>query len=305
MDDAARPNVDTILRPDFAVDPLLTLSALRLGPLDPQTRIVDGTFMRATWTPAGPASFRLTVAAGGIRVQAWGDGAADIVAELPSMLGAADRPADLGVHHPLVAELAERFHGLRMTRTNRVMETLVPTIIAQKVTGLEAWRAYRDLLARHGERAPGPLGLCLPPRPEVLAGLPYFAYHRLGLERRRADAIRHAAAVARQLEGAARLVPDQARRRLLSLSGVGPWTAAETLRVAMGDPDAVSVGDYNLPALVCYALAGERKGSDEQMLELLAPYAGQRGRVVRLIELSGLRPARRGPRLAPRSVAAM
>ena len=305
MDDAARPNVDTFLRPDFAVDPLLTLSALRLGPLDPQTRIENGAFMRATWTPAGPASFRLTVAGGGMHVQAWGDGGASIVAELPALLGAADRPADLVAYHPLVAELVERFRGLRMTRTNRVLETLVPTIIAQKVTAIEAWRAYRALLARHGERAPGPLGLRLPPRPEVLAGLPYFAYHQLGLERRRADAIRHSAAAARQLEGAARLAPEQARRRLLSLAGIGPWTAAETLRVAMGDPDAVSLGDYNLPALVCYALAGERKGSDEQMLELLAPYAGQRARVVRLIELSGLRPARRGPRLAPRSVAAI
>jgi 3-methyladenine DNA glycosylase/8-oxoguanine DNA glycosylase len=125
----------------------------------------------------------------------------------------------------------------------------------------------------------------------------------MGLERRRADTIRAVAAVAPRLEQIRGMAVDDASRRLQSVPGVGPWTAAETMRLALGDPDAVSVGDYNLPRQVCWVLAGERDGDDARMLELLAPYAGQRARVVLLIERSGLRPARRAPRYAPRQIA--
>jgi 3-methyladenine DNA glycosylase/8-oxoguanine DNA glycosylase len=137
----------------------------------------------------------------------------------------------------------------------------------------------------------------------VLAALPYWAYHPLGLERRRADVIRRVASRASWLEAAAALSPSDAMARLRSLDGVGPWTMAETLRTASGDPDAVSVGDYHLPSLVGWALAGERRADDARMLQLLEPYAGQRARVARLLELSGLRTPRRGPRMPARDIA--
>jgi 3-methyladenine DNA glycosylase/8-oxoguanine DNA glycosylase len=73
--------------------------------------------------------------------------------------------------------------------------------------------------------------------------------------------------------------------------------------VALGDADAVSVGDYHLPNTVAFALAGEARADDERMLELLAPFAGHRGRVVRLIEGSGITAPRRGPRMRLRAVA--
>lgn len=301
--ESARPDLVSRYRPTYMVDPLLTLAALRMGPLDEQMRTERGVVMRATWTAGGPATLRLSFADGQVLAEAWGQGAEAAVAEVPDLLGAADHPEQLVPRHRLVAELVRRFAGTRMTRTGKVLETLVPSIIGQKVTGLEAWRAHRALLHRFGEDAPGPLGLRLPPRPEVLARTPYFAYHELGLERRRADVIRRVAALARPLEATVALPREEARRRLLSVAGIGPWTVAETLRLATGDPDALSVGDYNLPNLVCWALAGERRGTDERMLELLEPYAGQRARVVRLLELSGMYPARRGPRLAPRSLA--
>jgi 3-methyladenine DNA glycosylase/8-oxoguanine DNA glycosylase len=161
------------------------------------------------------------------------------------------------------------------------------------------------VLRRFGEPAPGPFDLTLPPAPQTLAQTPYWAFHTLGLERRRADTIRAAAAIAPRLEEIRTMSPDEARRRLQSVPGVGPWTAAETMRLALGDPDAVSVGDYNLPKQVCWVLANELDGDDARMLELLEPYAGQRARVVLLIERSGLRPARRAPRYAPRQIAGM
>jgi 3-methyladenine DNA glycosylase/8-oxoguanine DNA glycosylase len=159
------------------------------------------------------------------------------------------------------------------------------------------------LLLRYGERAPGPLGLWVPPPPEKLARLPYWAFHPLGIERRRADVIRAAAAVAPQLERIARMSHDEGETRLRSLAGVGVWTAAETMRLALGDPDSVSVGDYHLPHLVCRALAGEPRGTDERMLELLEPYRGQRARVALLIEHAVGLPPRRAPRRRLRSIA--
>jgi 3-methyladenine DNA glycosylase/8-oxoguanine DNA glycosylase len=74
------------------------------------------------------------------------------------------------------------------------------------------------------------------------------------------------------------------------------------MRVAFGDADAVSVGDYHIPSLVAWALAGERKADDGRMLDLLEPYRGQRGRIQRLLEISGIYPERRGPRMAPRDI---
>jgi 3-methyladenine DNA glycosylase/8-oxoguanine DNA glycosylase len=131
--------------------------------------------------------------------------------------------------------------------------------------------------------------------------LPYFAFHRFGLERRRAELIRRCAALAPRLEG---LTSTEVAALLSRVPGIGPWTVAEVTRVAFGDPDAISVGDYHIPSLVGWVLAGDRHADDVRMLELLEPYRGQRGRIQRLLEASGLGPPRRGPRMAPRNIAA-
>jgi len=186
----------------------------------------------------------------------------------------------------------------------------VPAVLEQKITGDEARRVYRAMIRAHGEDAPGPLRLRLAPSAERIAALPYYAFHPLGLERRRADLLRRLAGSARRLEALNGIGPAEAGQRLQAIPGIGPWTAGEVGRVAFGDPDAVSVGDYHLPNLVCWILAGERPGSDTRMLELLEPWRGQRGRVVRWLELgsrdlAGLGPARRGPRMPSRSIAGL
>jgi 3-methyladenine DNA glycosylase/8-oxoguanine DNA glycosylase len=142
----------------------------------------------------------------------------------------------------------------------------------------------------------------VPPDPRVLAAAPYYELHRAGVERRRAELIRFVCARAHRIEETTTLPRPDADARLRSIPGIGPWTVAEVAGRAWGDPDAVSLGDYHLPHLVAWALAGERRGDDERMLELLEPYAGQRGRVIRLLEAGARRPPRRGPRMTPRSI---
>jgi 3-methyladenine DNA glycosylase/8-oxoguanine DNA glycosylase len=291
------------LRIDRPLDLGLTLGPLRHGAGDPTIAIARGHVLRATRTPDGPATIELRITDDRLDAEAWGPGADRALAAVPDLVGWHDDPSAMAPGDPFVARLARRLAGLRLGRSGAVMESLVPAIIEQKVTGREAFRAFRGLVRRYGEPAPGPLGLMLPPEPETLARLPYYAFHPLGVERRRADTIRRAAGRAAWLEEVVALPLPEAYARLRSIPGVGVWTAAEVAVRALGDVDAVSVGDFHLPKLVAWALAGEPRATDERMLELLEPYRGQRARVVRLIEAGGLGPPRRAPRLPARSIA--
>jgi 3-methyladenine DNA glycosylase/8-oxoguanine DNA glycosylase len=292
-----------VLELDVPLDLGLTLGPLYRGPADPTLRMDGARAVRATRTNAGPATLALEVRGTTLKADAWGPGARAALAGVPALVGLDDDPSRLQSAHQVIHELIRRTAGLRIGRTGAVFEALLPAILEQKVTGREAFSAYRGLVRAHGEPAPGPFGLWLQPSPPTLARLPYYAFHPLGVERRRADTIRYAASRAERLEEIVGLPIDLARARLRFLPGIGPWTAAEVTMRALGDADAVSVGDFHLPNLVAWALAGEPRGDDARMLELLAPYAGQRARVIRLLEASGLRAPRYGPRLAPRSIA--
>jgi 3-methyladenine DNA glycosylase/8-oxoguanine DNA glycosylase len=235
-----------------------------------------------------------------LRAEAWGPGAARALADVPGWVGL-DQPTDrLDGGHPTVTHLARRFPGVRIPRSGAVLESLVPAILEQKVIGEQARHALFELVRVHGEPAPGPADwrLRLPPAPEALAALPYYAFHPFGVERRRAELIRRVAARAAWFEAIVELPLAEAYARLTAVPGIGPWTAAEVAVRALGDVDAVSVGDFHLPNLVATALAGEPRGTDARMLELLEPYRGRRALVIRLLELSGIRSPRYGPRLS-------
>jgi 3-methyladenine DNA glycosylase/8-oxoguanine DNA glycosylase len=294
----------TPLRP---LDLRLTLGPLRHGLADPTMRLTATEVWRASRNPDGPATLHLGWDGRSVEAAAWGPGAEWELAHLPELLGETDRPEDLVPRDALVAELARRLPGLRLCRTNRVVEALVPAVLEQKVSGLEAHRAWGALVRRYGATAPpadaAVPAVRLPPDPATLAGLPYYAFHPLGLERRRAEVLQRIGRSASALEAVLPLAADLAEARLRAVPGIGPWTAAEALRVARGDPDAVSLGDFHLPRLVAWLLAGESSADDARMLELLEPYRGQRARVVALLEHAGRRPPRRAPRLAPREIA--
>lgn len=293
------------LTTDGPLDLTLTLRPLRRGGGDPRIRLAPRDACRATITPDGPAATLFEVRSPAIEVQAWGPGSQWCLEHAPAVLGLHDDPAGFRPADPTVRALHRGLRGLRVGRSDAVVETIVPAILEQKVTTAEAHRSFRKLVWALGEPAPGPLKLRLPPSPALLASLPYHALHRFGIERRRADTIRRACSYARRLEEATTLPPDAARRRLLALPGVGPWTAAVVEGAAFGDADAVPVGDLHLPHLVAWTLAGERRADDARMIELLEPYAGNRGRVVRLVVAGGSRPPAYHARRRLRSIAAI
>ena len=280
-----------------------TLGPLRHGLGDRTISLAANEAWITMRLPSGGGTLHIRASGGVVHARAWGDGAPALLEALPDVIGETDRPERLVAKHRVVRELQRRHPGLRLPRSESVLHALVPAIFEQKVTGTEAFRAYAALLRAYGEPAPGPAGLVLPPAPQVLAELPYHAFHPLGIERRRAEVIRRAAARASWLEAAADAA--EATRRLRSLAGIGVWTAAEVVRIAFGDPDAVSVGDYHVPSMVAWALAGEPRADDARMLQLLEPYRGQRGRVQRLLEVGRIMPPRYGPRMAPRRIAAI
>jgi 3-methyladenine DNA glycosylase/8-oxoguanine DNA glycosylase len=261
-------------------------------------RVAAPGIWRATRTPAGPGTERLWLDGDLLRVEAWGPGADWLCDNAPALVGELDDDAGFEPRQPLLAELRRRHRGVRIPRTGAVLEAAVPTILEQKVIGIQARHAYRRILLELGEPAPGPVPLRLPPTPATLAATPYWQFHKWGVEQRRAQIIANAARHASRLEEAVGMAPAEAQRRLTALPGMGAWTAAEIAVVALGDPDAVSVGDFHLKNLVSWALAGEPRGTDERMLELLEPYRGHRARAVLLLELAGITPPRRGPRLA-------
>jgi 3-methyladenine DNA glycosylase/8-oxoguanine DNA glycosylase len=280
----------------------LNLRPLRHGGSDPTIRFAADGVWRATHTPEGPGTIHLAIDGEG--AEAWGPGADWLLDRAPAMTGALDSLDGFDPsRHPVVARLARRMSSLRLPRTERVLDALVPAILEQKVTGIEARRSWAGLVRLLNEPGPGPVPLLLTPSPARLLELPAYAFHGLGVERRRAETIHRCALVAHRLEEAVRLGSDVLDQRLCSIPGVGAWTSAEVRLVALGDADAVSVGDYHLPNSVAFALAGEARGDDARLLELLEPFAGHRGRVIRLIESAGITAPRRGPRLRARHIA--
>lgn len=296
-------------RPPGPLDLGRVLLAQRHGRNDPTFRATGpmdrgGIVWRVSRTPLGIATLAVRSRVDGtVRAAAWGAGAEWALDQLPALCGRDDDPEGFDAsRHPLVAEWHRRHPGLRIGRTDLVFDALVSAIIEQKVTGLQAFSAWRSIVTWYGWRAPGPtpVPMFAPPDIEGWRHVPSWAWHRAGLEPPQSRTIVEAARRGESIVRAATAATDgEARDRvLISQRGVGIWTSAETRIRAFGDPDAVSVGDYHLAHQVGHALAGHRT-DDDGMLELLEPWAGHRQRVIRLIFAGAALEPRRGPRLHP------
>lgn len=278
-----------------------TTGSLRRGPGDPTFRLDGGgAVWRTTRTPDGPATLRYTQpTVDELRCEGWGPGAAATVDAAPEVLGERDDPTEFEPGIRLLDDAHRRNPGLRIPRTGRVFEALVPAILEQKVITLQAHDSWRKLVWRFGEPAPGPTPrpMMVAPEPSRWASIPVWEWHAAGVDPRRARTIVNAARYAARLDEAAGMSPADAAARLTLLPGIGTWTAAEVAQRALGDADALSLGDYHLSNYLGHALWG-RDMTDAEMVEAMTPWAGHRYRVVRLLEAAGVRGRpRRGPRM--------
>lgn len=268
-----------------------TLGIHRMGWGDPTTRLADGRFVRATITPDGPGTLVIRWVddpaaddESGLDAEAWGPGADWLLDRVDGLVGADDRPGVFEHAHPIVDRALRATRGGRIGASAMLYHHLLPTILAQRITGGEAIRQWARLCYELGEPAPGPDELVatmrLPPPPASLYRRPAWWFHPLGIEKKRArtltEVARHADKLWRWTESGVSTTAE----KLALLPGIGAWTIGSSLGPVLGDPDAVPVGDYHHPSTVAWALADEPRADDDRMLELLEPYRGQRGRVL-------------------------
>jgi 3-methyladenine DNA glycosylase/8-oxoguanine DNA glycosylase len=251
--------------------------------------------VRASRTPEGPATLHVAITEPGVvALRAFGDGAGWALAQARDLLGLDDAAPD---------SLPTGARAVRLARTHRALELLVPIVLEQLVSGAEAGRAFANLVRHFSEPAPGPFAdLWLPLGAEQLLAIPAAAFPALGALPRQGATLHELARRASRVEEAASMDAEAAERRLRFFPGVGVWTARSAMLRGLGHADAVPLGDYHLPRSVAFHLTGEAEGDDARMLELLEPWRGQRGRVVAWIQSAGHLPPRRGPRLAMRDV---
>ncbi len=290
------------------VDVGATLSWYRHGRNDPTTWIdrvgsgpqAAGRFVRATWTPDGPATVHLRWSSGAtVDADAWGPGATWLLARVPHMIGTHD-PGDATLEsdaHPVVAAATRENRFVRFGASGTLYHELLPVILQQRITAVEAKHQWTVLCRELSDAAPGPFaGLLVPPSPDVLRRQPSWWFHPLGVERKRAQPMIEVARHASKFWDWAELDPAETARLLRLIPGVGVWTTGCVTGPAMGDVDAVPVGDFHVKNIIGWNLAEEARATDERMLELLAPYEGRRGRVVRAVTAHGRGAPKFGPK---------
>ncbi len=279
------------LEPPAAFNMGLTLSVNKTV-----SRSRDG-YVWSTRTPDGPAAVQIQPGPV-LEITAWGEGAAWALAQCPTLLGFDDKPELFVPTHDRLKDLARRNPGLRIGATHRAWEVIFWAILGQKVQVTSANRSRRELMRKYSARAPGPDPQWLVPAADVIAELGMHDFHAVGIEQKRAKVLREIARRVIRVEETCDMPPADADKRLQAFRGIGPWTSAFVRLLALGDADAIPIGDYHLPNKIAWLLAQEPRADDERMLELLEPYVGQRGRIFKLVKTAGEDAPRRGPKLS-------
>ena len=231
---ARHPYLDRRLRP-YDLRPHLC-ACCGAAPPTPLPRSAGRRGLARHRTPDGPGTLRIARPPrprGRVEAEAWGAGrrlaarppprAARRVDDDPRAFVAAPPPGPRGAPPP---------PGLRLPRTGLVLESLIPSVLEQKVTTRRGVpRLAAACVQRHGEPAPGPQrrGCTYAGRRAAGRCIPSWEWHRAGVDDKRSATILRAARVARRMEEAARDgASTAATHRLQLIPGIGPWTAAET-----------------------------------------------------------------------------
>jgi len=263
-----------------------TFNLQRLGPYDPTTELEADLFRKAFFYRGRPAAIEVVRDGAALELRAYGADAVELAEEAAAGLRQEDGYAAFVTEDTGVLRLHRMLPGLRVIRIPWLYDMTCSAILQQRIRTVDAMRDWRRIANRYG--APAPLGLRAFPPSDVLAEVPQFALEAMGIDAKRAKALLRFARELRFVSLKPEMGFTQLRQTLLRVSGIGPWTTETVLGYGAGDTDAAIPGDLHLPRIVCYALAGERDGSDERMMELLEPFRGHRFRIIRLVSAAGL-----------------
>lgn len=283
-----------------------TLLRCRNGSHDPTTIVGPGSIVRVSLDRQGPfwVSAQL-LDDGTIKVEDSRSGGGEISRSHP-LMGDSDPGHHVVPVHDAVSGAMAAFGDYRVPHTGTPYHDLLPAVLGQRVTAAEALRQWRDICRSYGRQlVVHGITMHAPPEPDVMAAVPYHELHLLGIDRRRAGALRNVARHGDRLIGGWKedMPPHERTRSLTAIDGVRVWTAAVAGYTAFCDPDALEIGDFHVKNTVAYALTGSHRGSDEEMCDLLAPYAGDRQRVVNWLSLAGWRAPAHGPKRRNVSIA--
>ncbi|WP_261561580.1 AlkA N-terminal domain-containing protein [Frankia tisae] len=150
---------------------------------------------------------------------------------------------------PVLAPLVARHPGLRAPGATDAHELAVRAVLGQHVSVPAGRRLGETLLAAYGEPLPTPSGglTLLFPGADTLADA---SLHELGMPAARRETVRALAAAlaAGDVELDAGVDRAEAERSLLTVRGIGRWTAGYIRMRGLGDPDVLPAGDAALRA---------------------------------------------------------
>jgi AraC family transcriptional regulator, regulatory protein of adaptative response / DNA-3-methyladenine glycosylase II len=238
-------------RPPLQARALLDWLAARTVP---GVEEVEGaTYRRSLRLPGGAGVVEVELDADGLRGRLWVDDARDADAAVERCRRLLDLDADpaavaaaLGGDR-LLGPLVAAAPGLRVPGAVDGAELAVRAVLGQQVSVAAARTAAGRLAAEHGERLASPRGgvAGLFPSAATLAALDPA---QLPMPRARAEAL--VGLCGALASGSVRVDPgadhDEARRALVALPGIGPWTAGYVAMRALGDPDVFLVEDLGV-----------------------------------------------------------
>jgi 3-methyladenine DNA glycosylase/8-oxoguanine DNA glycosylase len=266
-----------------------TFALHRFGLYDPTSawsRVARGVTVRKAFVgPQGPCIVELGPTDDGFTVDATGPDASAVLGEFTESVRVDDGYGAFAPEHALLAKLHRALTGMRLVRVPWRFDVAACTVLQQRVTVREAWQQWSRIAKRYGD----PIGgLRAFPSAERVAHMESWRFEQLGVDPKRTRAMIGLARDSCRRGMFAWTDVARVRRHMRANRGIGPWTTEMTLGFAYGDPDALPLADLHLPHLVTWALARERPGSDERMVELLEPYRGHRFRAVRLLLAAGI-----------------
>lgn len=220
----------------------------------PGTEAIDGSaYRRSLALPHGGATVELSSAGSDVRCSLRLDDLRDLTAAVARCRRLLDLDADpqavaaqLGRDRCL-GELVRRRPGLRVPGCADGFELAVRAVIGQQVSVGAARTVAAKLVARYGEPLAEPQG-AITHRFPTAAALARAEPATMPMPRSRARALRDLAQLVErdELRLDAGAEPATAVAGLLSVPGIGPWTASYIAMRALGDPDAYPLGDAGL-----------------------------------------------------------
>lgn len=268
-----------------------TLRPLQLGSFDPTIRIGPSALVAVHRDFV--IDLRWTIHQGETQYRATFDGQPpDPLQVLTGLIGSHDTRQPSPTDHPVLVRATNRHRHLRIAASGLIFIESVKAVLGQRITGHEAALQWARLVRATSAPIPSyeAYGLYALPEPAALANLSIGDFHRIGVEERRARTIRQLADLAMRGKLCDVTSAELLAIRTAHVVGFGPWSIAVAAGNAFGDTDALPVGDFHLKNTVAWALTNRPRGSDEEMLSLLEPYAGWRWWVTRCLSFDHLAP---------------